>query len=873
MRWLRRLRGRIKYRHFEADLREELDVHREMKEGDLAGCASSPADARRRASRAMGNVTLAREDARGVWIAPWLESVWQDVRYSIRSLRKSPGFTIAAVLTLGIGIGFNASVFSMFNTLALRSWDVRAPGEIALPFARPIGTRGFSNFLPYAEYEYLRSNAKLLSGLVASGRGSGRVFLTEGADYDRPHVYVQFRGVSANFFDVLGIEIAVGRGFQPDEDAVATPAPIVVVTDAFWRTHLGGDPTAIGRTMRIGVRNEPVTIVGVTRPGFDGVDALEPVALFVPAPLSNRADPSGGDGTFDPHEDTVSVAGRLAPGVAMAAAEAELDALSRQYRTSAGLEGDGLVLTGTRSINQPGRTDRFLATFAGFGAAVLLVLLLACANVGNLQLARGFARQRELAVRLTLGAARVRVVRQLLTEAGSVALAAGALGFGIAWFLPNLVMRLAGETGDDLIFFPDATVVGVAMGLGGLTVLVFALAPALRATHAGGLLALRARTDIDRGGQRLRSLLLAAQVALSLTLLTGASLLTRGIQQVHRVDFGFDAARVAVARIGVPDELYTRSALTTITRDLEVRLGASGLGPTARTNVEPINDSPFVAFVRRPDEAENWNRRTFERQLSPSGFALLGLTFVSGGPYSEKPDAREAVINETLARQLWPGEESVGRTVLADDETYTVTGVVRDSHYTSPMTIDPVFHSAPALTSTHILFRTDRADAAAEVRAIVQATEPRLRLTIVPVTANVGDAVRHRRTAAGLAWGLGVLALCLATIGVFGVFAYAVEERRREIGLRMALGARARDVFRTLFIVNRWSVGGGLAAGLLLSVGAGFVLRSYLFGLSPLDPLAYLAVGVLMSIAAIVATAIPARRALRVDPAVALRSE
>jgi hypothetical protein len=231
------------------------------------------------------------------------------------------------------------------------------------------------------------------------------------------------------------------------------------------------------------------------------------------------------------------------------------------------------------------------------------------------------------------------------------------------------------------------------------------------------------------------------------------------------------------------------------------------------------------------------------------------------------------VINETLARQLWPGEHAVGRTVLADDERYIISGVVRDTHYTTPTAIRPLFHRAPELTSTQLLFRTDRADAAAAVRAVVQNIEPRLRLTLVPVTANINEALEERRFAAGLAWSIGLLGLGLATIGVFGVFAYAVEERRREIGVRLALGARARDVFRALFDVNRWSIGGGLAAGLLMSVAAGFVLRSYLFGLSPLDPVAYLGVSAVMGAAALVATAVPARRALRIDPAVTLKTE
>lgn len=873
MGWLRRLRARIRHRHFDAELREELDVHRAMKEADLQDRGASPADARMAASRALGNVILAREESRGVWLAPWLDSLWQDTRYALRSLRKSPGFTLTSVLTLGFGIGLNVSVFTVFNVLALRGWDVRDPGEIVLPFARPVGNRGFSNWMSYAEYVHLRDHTKTLASVLATSRGSGRVFQSDGTDYDRAYDYVQFQGVSANFFTALGIDIVMGRGFQPGEDDPGKPAPVAVVTHAFWQNQLGADPAVIGRTLRIGSRNAPVTIVGVTRPGFDGIEEVRRVSLLAPLPLLLQLDPDSKDGTWKPLEERVSVAGRLKPDTSRTAAEAELDTLSRQFRASVGLEGNGLVLTGTRPIGQPGQTDRFLPPLAGFGAAVLLVLLLACANVGNLQLARAFARQRELAVRLSLGAARIRLIRQLLTEACAVAAVASGLGLAIACFLPDIVLRLAGEDEERVAFVPDATVLAFAVLLTAATALLFALAPALRATRTNGLLALRARTDIDRGGRHLRSLLLASQVALSLTLLTTATLLTRGVLHAHRLDLGFDASRIAAGRITVPKELYTRTTLTGISSQLGERLAASGIGPTARTNVPPLDDSSFIASVRRPEQAENWNIRAHERKLSPSGFSLLGLTFVSGAPYSDSPESREAVINQTLAGQLWPGEDAVGRTVLADDEQYRITGVVRDSYYTTPTAIRPLFHSAPDRTTIHLLFRGDRPQAVAELRSIVQSLDPRLRLAIQPVTANIDDAIEGRRFVAGLTWAIGLLGLGLATVGVFGVFAYAVEERRREIGVRLALGARTGDVFRALFDVNRWSLGGGLAGGLLLSVAAGFLLRSYLFGLSPLDPLSYGAVSALMALAAVVATAVPARRALRVDPSVTLKSE
>jgi len=362
-------------------------------------------------------------------------------------------------------------------------------------------------------------------------------------------------------------------------------------------------------------------------------------------------------------------------------------------------------------------------------------------------------------------------------------------------------------------------------------------------------------------------------VALSLSLLTAAGLLTRGILHAHQMDLGFDASRVGSARIAVPKELYTRAALSVLWSELDDRLAAAPVGTTARTNVEPLDDSPFVVHVRKPGESDAWDVRALQRQLSPAGFPLLRLAFVSGSAYSDRPEVREAVINQTLARQLGLDGDPIGRTLLADDQQYRITGVVRDSYYTTPTEIRPVLFRAPELTASRLLFRLDEPGAAAALEGIVKAVEPRLGVTIVPVTTNIEAAVRAQRGIVGLVWAVGLLGLILATVGVFGVFAYAVEERRREIGVRLALGARARDIYRVLFDVNRWSVGAGLTAGLILSAIAGFLLRSYLFGLHPLDPVAYLAVSVLIGCAAMVAVTIPARRALRVDPAVTLKGD
>jgi predicted permease len=874
--WFRRLRARLRYRRFDDDLRREIGEHRAMAEeaGRRDGLASG--EVRARASRELGNVAIAREDARRIWIAPWLESVGQDLRYSLRSLRKSPGFTATALVTLGVGIGLNVSLFTVFNVVVLRPWDVRDPGSVVLPFARPVGNRGFVGAVPLAEFRYFRDHTQTLAGVAVWERGAGPLYYGSGPE----SVHIQLVGVGANFFDFLGVPTAEGRGFAAGEDTWGAPTQVAVVSHALWQRVFGGDPSLVGRVVRVGMDQVPVTVVGIAPRWFRGVAPGTPTDVYVPHSLIDRVDYPPGES--NPVERLVLMAGRLKPGTSRAQAEAELNTLDRQFRQTWALEGNGLILTGTRPLDQPGRTDRFLPIFASFAGALLLVLLLACANVGNLQLARSLARGREIAVRLSLGAGRRRIVRQLLTEATCLSLAAGLVGFALAWIVPRLVLTLAGENEEGIVLVPDTTVFVFAVALGLATSILFALAPALGTTRASRPLIGAARMGVDRRGRRLRSTLLGAQIALSLTLLTGAALLTRGLIHVYDVDLGFDARETAFTYVRAPRNLPAGPSRDAFWANVDAALSQSGIESIGwMSNEPPLSDQCWCSPVRRPDESESWDRRALDRPLSPSAFGVLGLEFIAGGPYSGRAEPREAVINETLARSLFPDGTAVGRTVLAEppvaratSERYTITGVVRDSHYAGPAEIAPIFHTAPVRRGNLMLvFRTDRPEVASRLRIALRSVDPLMDVSVTPVMATIEDALENRMVATGLAWAIGILGLSLAAVGVFGVFAYAVEERRQEIGVRLALGARSRDVVRAMFAINRWSVGGGVAGGLLLSAGAGFVLRGYLFGLSPLDPTAYAAVTVLLALAAALATILPTRRAIRIDPAVTLKAE
>jgi predicted permease len=850
-----------------SELDEELQAYLDASiEAKVAGGMSRDR-ATRRARAELGSTAAVKEYTRSIGWEASVGALWQDARYALRGLRKHRGFSATVIVTLGLGIGLNVSLFSIFNTLALRPWDVRDPGTVVVPFARPVGNRTARNALPLAEFQYLKEQSRTLAGLIAWEPGAARLYGENGSEL----THVQLLGVSAGFFDVLGVDMAQGRGILASDDQRGAPNPVAVISHGLWRNLFAGDASIVGRIIRIGVARTAVTIVGVSRRGFAGIvpeaDDGAGIAVYVPQSLIDQVDSPPGE--QDSVKRLVGVAGRLAPGISRQASETELNVLDRQFRTSVSLDGNGLVLTGTRAIGQPGEIDG-TAIFAGFGAALLLVLLLACANVGNLQLARTLARRREIAVRLSLGASRGRVIRQLLTEAVCLSLAASMIGFGLAWILPRLILSLLDE---EINVSPDATVLTFAVVLGLTSTMLFALAPAVQATRARQALILHSRSGIDRHGRRLRSLLLASQVALSMTLLIGAGLLTRGLAHVRSADLGFDAHGTTYAQLTLPLE-GPRSERVAVFHRVDAALRGSDLWPVGQAGLPPLSESPFIARVRRSDETEEWNRLTFARPLSAASFEILGLSFVAGGPASENPDAKQAVINQTLAGMLFGAEAAVGRSVLADEEPYTVSGVVRDSYFTTPGEVAPLFHRAPTPSSTwFLLFKSHRPDTARQLRTLLAGIDSRLQVRIAPVAANIEAVIEERRTAASLAWAIGALGLALATIGVFGVFAYGVEERRREIGIRLALGARSHDIVRTMFAVTRWSVGGGLAAGLLLSVSGGFVLRSYLFGLTPLDPAAYLMASLPLCLAGALATIVPARRALRVDPAVTLKCE
>lgn len=518
------------------------------------------------------------------------------------------------------------------------------------------------------------------------------------------------------------------------------------------------------------------------------------------------------------------------------------------------------------------------ALFAAFGAAVVLVLVLACANVGNLQLARGVARRREIATRLALGASRRRIVRQLLTEGLVLTGAAGALAIVVAAILPPLIFRYVGEELPPYMearFRPDGEIVAFTFATGLLSCLLFALAPAMHATRTAIPLGALERAATPSSRFHLRSVLLATQIAVCTVLLAGAGLVTRGIAHAMNVDPGFEIEGVQLVSTALPEGASGKDRQALI-RGTLASLEREGAHPVAVAPFGPIDDARYVMPMARPGGHARDVDDVLRRGVSARYFDVLGIPLVHGRMFPSS-GTNEAVVNQAFARTYFPGEQPVGRDLQEVDSrtgkirrVYTIVGVARDTYLTGLERIDPVVFTPDNIGT----FLTRGGPQGVErIRAAALSINPAATITVRPLKDNVRRYLEESRIGATLAWAIGLLGLSLATVGVFGVFAYAVEERRREIGVRLALGAARRQIVTMLVSSSGRAMLLGLGAGILLSFACGPVLRAYLYGLSPLDPPAYGMVTLLLATAAGLATVIPARRARRVDPAITLRED
>ncbi len=851
-----------------------------------------------------------------------MEKLWQDLRYAARMLTKSPGFTLIAVLTLALGIGANTAIFSVLDSVLLRSLPVAHPEELTIltdPDAHgaAFGSEGGErSLLAYSEFEYLRDHNEVFSGIFAADSQLPEVEVTigdssKGGDKDRETARVRL--VSGDYFATLGVRPAAGRTFTSEVNRARGGSPIAVVSYAFWRQRFGLSPAVLGKTIQI--HRTSFEIVGVAPPEFFGETVGVTPDIWIPMMMQDAVYP-GRDylspsplGVVNIHM-WIQVMGRLKPGITVSQAKASINvAFQRMLESTAGstLTGKERQSAFDQRINlQPGARGASML-HVDFGAPlkflmvlVGLVLLIACANVANLLLARGAARQKEFAMRLAIGAGRVRLIRQLLTESLLLALLGAVAGILLSYWADNLLLRMvsgaAGAGAVQLNLQPDARVLGFTLGVTAMTAILFGLIPALYVTRLDLSPVLKSTTLGITGESVQRRLpvgkmLVVAQVAVSLILLVAAGLFVRSLSKLSEVNLGYNRENLLLFRVNPAAGGYKGAATTRLYQELLERIAAiPGLrGITVSHNglfsgAESGDPIAVEGYTPKPGE-EMHSRFDF---VGPGYFSTLGIPILTGreiGP-QDSSGVRAAVVNQTFARQWFPNTNPLGKHVR---DTYpgnpgdmVIVGVVSDAKYNSlrektpPRIYAPLFNPVWEQTTAVYEVRTfaDPSSVSALLRQAVQAASASLpAIKIHTMSGLVDDSLQTDRFIEQLSEAFGVLAMLLASIGLYGIMAYTVARRTRDIGIRLALGAEPGNVLWQVLRETLVLVLIGIAIGVPMALGGTHLVRSMLFGLGFADPVAILFAASLLAVVAALAGFLPARRASQVDPMVALRYE
>lgn len=849
---------------WEQELAAEMESHLQLHTDDNIRAGMSPDEARRQAIIALGGIEQAKEQYRARRGLPSVEAFLRDVRLASRTLRKQPAFTTAAWSMLALGLALTAGAYTVFNGLYLRGWDVPDSAKVVrVEASRRVPPRAGVVFDGLSLGAYRHINANATSGeYVAYWFDNMRVRSGRAA----APVAVRAIVVSDNFVSGLRIPLQAGAPPQAAPDA----APAVLVADRTWRRLFGDARASAGGS--IWVNDAPAAIAGVTAPGFGGLGGSA-VEMIVPLSIVRQLNPDEDTlEKFDESRCCVRVAGRLRDGRTRDAARAELEILAAQYRQSVGQPELSIRLTGTTQAETLGDQGSLAGVLALVSAGILVVFVVACTNVGNLFLARSLSRRGEIAVRLSLGATRARIVQQLVVEGLVLAVMAGAAAFLVTMAIPALFRLIEEEEALLALLRPDWRVAVFTSLFVVLTCVIVSLAPAL---HTSRIAWRSAGAGVPPAKGRLRRGILAVQVAAATVLVLSATLLARGVERALATppDFALHTTTAAIVEPppGRPWDAVAaqqfQAALTAAARESTVPIGLTGLDPFGSNGL-----GVFYSRLRAP-RAE----ALFGAYVVPVAAAapeVLGLRLASGRWPSSDPAALEAVVNRTLAKTMWPGGDALGRMVavgVANDRVYTIVGIAEDAYLTAFDRVEPVIHIAPLMLP--VLVARTTGDVAARLRQLVASIEPDAAVSIVPLSQPFEQTLRQARAGVSVASGLAGVAIVLAIAGIFSVFAYLVEERRREIGVRLALGASKMHVGLAMFQATRSALAGGLVVGLALAVAAGIMLRGFLFGLSPLDPVSYVIVAIVLTAAALVATAIPVRRAVRIAPATALHAE
>ena len=924
--WVSRVWGTFRGNRSDSDLSDELRAHLDLAEEAARRRGTAPDVAARATTLQIGGAAQTMDALRDQRGLPWLHDVARDLRYAVRMVSRNPGFTSVAALALALGIGANTAVFTAYKAMVLRPLDGRDPGAMVnLALIRQSGATDFT--FSYPDYQAYRDGVHSFSGLIAfltehmtlsdvgasmsqrtarteSGLGRLGLLSSGGSNAEFATVFV----VSENYFRVLGVAAVRGRTFESIGTSELLASPSVLISENYWQRRFDGNPAVLGQTIRL--NGAAVTIVGITPRDFVGTGVAVP-DFWLPLtlePLVHADD----NWLRDRENQRWRLFGRLAGNASISQAQAEMTVVSDRVRTLHDPRSESakpatvLVWPGSPFPLPLTQYRGLTLTILLIMAAAAMVLVVACANVASLQLARARSRQSELLTRLSLGASRQRLIRQLLTESALLGLLAGVVALFFAWaFLRVAVTAVAAAlpAGEGALVFnvtPDlavfAYVFAMSLGAG----VLFGLAPALESSRSA--VSFGRTSTSPAGSRRLQDVFVGAQVSLSLVLLIAGSLLIQSATHSLKMDPGYDSAHVVDLDVQFPEAAkYTAERRTALVRELRTRLGELP-GVAAVTIARPpaanIVRTAVASIGGEQSSGRDVHALLYHAWVEDNYFQalsiplLLGRTFrVSGG----QPE-RAVILSESAATLLWPGQNAVGRSVrlavvderahktsdlVPDGPTYEVIGVARD---TRGVEFDgsgskQVYLPLPSdrMQPRPILIRT-QSDPAELLRAIdpaIASIDPALMAS----ASTLEDMLRQSAPfivsslAAAVASAVGLLGLLLALMGIYGTVSYIVVLRTREVGIRMAIGAQKQEILGLILRESTRPVVAGLLLGIVLAVGASYLLRGFLFGLNTVDGVSFVSVSLLFLVVALLAAYPPARRATRVDPMVALRYE
>jgi macrolide transport system ATP-binding/permease protein len=878
-----RLRSLFRRKQMDEELKEEIRDHLELQIKENVARGMSPDDARYAALRLLGNVTQLEEQCRDTRGTNHIENFSQDLRYGMRQLRRSPGFSVLAIVCLTLGIGANAAVFSWVEGILFRPYPAVIHQERLLALAGTARDETGATAISWPDLLDLERSCTLIDAFVVSKITGSTLSIGERAEVATGSI------VSANYFDALGVHPILGRGFAPGEDSGRNAHPVTVISYQLWKGRFKGDPQIVGKTQRL--NNVLHTIVGVAPEGFYGTFVGWAMQFWVPASMEETFE-SGGYKLEDRGARWIEAYVRLKPGVTRQQAQEEISAVANRLQvdypaTNRG-RGIKLWLLWQTPFNNAGT---LLPTLQIMLAVVAFVLFIACANVGNLLLVRSFARRREMTVRLAIGAGRGRLLRQLLTEGLLLSAFGAAGGILVAHWCRHALVLLFPARGGVTMHLPgeiDWRVVALSAGVCLIVTLIVGLVPAFQTRHIDLAGALKSESQGVVGARKtvwVRSSLVVLQVCLSFILLVGAALLMQSLERIRTASPGFSTTSVLETGVSLVAAGYDAQRAKTFQDQLLDRVQSlPGVDSAAFARVTPLG---YGTFSSTPIAVDGYQPAADEQptveynQVSPAYFATMGISLISGREFTRADDENAplvAVVNQTMTARYWRGQNPVGQRLQVKGGWAQVVGVAADSKYESMRESPKPFFYVPLrqdfVRGPGLNIRTTQPlqTIAAAVLREVRRLDANLALyEMITLQEQVNRSTSPQLVAVTLVAILGGLALLLAGIGMYGVMSYAVSQSTRELGLRMALGAEPSNLLRLVMSHGLLLTAGGMLFGAAAALALTRLLRNLLYNVSPHDPLAFMSAFAVMTIVAMAACFLPAWRAMRTAPARVLR--